>query len=137
VVSFGGLVLGKEEGKRIAKALGTTNKSVILENHGYREKIHFSLMCRLLTVGQTVDEAAFRHMIMERTCQAQLLAEAAAANGIKKNIITDADAQYTADALTEPVSHFKYSADLQESLYFDFQVEYNLLLEETGGTFLR
>lgn len=76
-------------------------------------------------------------MIMERTCQAQLLAEAAAANGIKKTIITDEDAQYTADALSEPVSHLQYSADLQESLYFDFQVEYNLLLEETGGTFLR
>lgn len=41
VVSFGGVVLGKEEGKRIAKALGTTNKSVILENHGYREYILF------------------------------------------------------------------------------------------------
>jgi len=35
VVSFGGLVLGKEEGKRIATALGSSNKSVILENHGY------------------------------------------------------------------------------------------------------
>jgi len=42
---------------------------------------------------------------MERTCQAQLLAEAAAANGIKKNIISDTDAQYTAEALTEPVYH--------------------------------
>jgi len=59
---------------------------------------------RLLTVGQTVDEAAYRHIIMERTCQAQLLAEAAAANGIKKNIIHDEDAKYTADALQEPVS---------------------------------
>jgi len=76
-------------------------------------------------------------MIMERTCQAQLLAEAAAANGIQKNIISDADAQYTADALTEPVSHCQTSADRQESLYFDFQTEYNLLLEETGGEFLR
>lgn len=35
VVSFGGLVLGSEEGKRIAAALGPTNKAVILENHGY------------------------------------------------------------------------------------------------------
>jgi len=39
VVSFGGLVLGKEEGKRIARALGTVNKSVILENHGYFEHV--------------------------------------------------------------------------------------------------
>lgn len=34
VVPFGGLVLGAEEGKRIAAALGQTNKAVILENHG-------------------------------------------------------------------------------------------------------
>ena len=56
----------------------------------------------MLTVGETVDEAAYRHVIMERTCQAQLLAEAAAAHGLKK-IICDEDAQYTADALSEPV----------------------------------
>jgi len=91
VVSFGGIVLGSEEGKRIATALGSKNKAVILENHG------------LLTVGETVDEAAYRHIIMERTCQAQLLAEQAAANGIKKKIICDEDAHYTADALSEPV----------------------------------
>jgi len=62
-----------------------------------------------LTVGQTVDEAAYRHIIMERTCQAQLLAEAAAANGIQKKIISDGDAQYTADALSEPVVLFSFS----------------------------
>lgn len=50
-----------------------------------------------------MDEAAYRHVIMERTCQAQLLAEQAAANGLRKNIICDGDAQYTADALSEPV----------------------------------
>jgi ribulose-5-phosphate 4-epimerase/fuculose-1-phosphate aldolase len=54
-------------------------------------------------VGETVDEAAYRHVIMERTCQAQLLAEAAAAHGLKKKIISDEDAQYTADALSDPV----------------------------------
>jgi ribulose-5-phosphate 4-epimerase/fuculose-1-phosphate aldolase len=50
-----------------------------------------------------VDEAAYRHIIMERTCQAQMLAEAAAANGLEKKIISDEDAQYTADALSDPV----------------------------------
>ena len=57
----------------------------------------------MLTVGETVAEAAYRHVIMERTCQAQLLAEAAAAHGLKKKIISDEDAQFTADALSEPV----------------------------------
>ena len=61
---YTGVVLDLEEGKRIAHALGGT-KAVILSNHG------------LLTVGHSVDEAAWWFITMERTCQAQLLAEAA------------------------------------------------------------
>src|SRR5215213_1356598 len=61
---FTGVVLDQEEGKRIAHALGD-GKAAILANHG------------LLTVGHSVDEAAWWFITMERTCQAQLLAEAA------------------------------------------------------------
>jgi ribulose-5-phosphate 4-epimerase/fuculose-1-phosphate aldolase len=61
---FTGVVYDLDEGKRIAHALGD-RKAVILSNHG------------LLTVGHTVDEAAWWFITMERTCQAQLLAEAA------------------------------------------------------------
>ena len=61
---FTGVVLDTEEGKRIGHALGDS-KAVILSNHG------------LLTVGQSVDEAVWWFITMERTCQAQLLAEAA------------------------------------------------------------
>jgi ribulose-5-phosphate 4-epimerase/fuculose-1-phosphate aldolase len=61
---YTGVVLDIEEGKRIAHALGD-NKAVILQNHG------------LLTVGETVDEAAWWFITMERSCQVQLLAEAA------------------------------------------------------------
>ena len=61
---YTGVVLDTEEGKRIAVALGET-KAVILRNHG------------LLTVGHSVDEAVWWFITMERTCQAQLLAEAA------------------------------------------------------------
>jgi ribulose-5-phosphate 4-epimerase/fuculose-1-phosphate aldolase len=61
---FTGVVLDTEEGKRIAHALGG-NKAVILRNHG------------LLTVGHSVDEAAYWFISMERSCQAQLLASAA------------------------------------------------------------
>jgi ribulose-5-phosphate 4-epimerase/fuculose-1-phosphate aldolase len=61
---FTGVVLETDEGKRIAAALGE-HKAVILRNHG------------LLTVGRSVDEAAWTFVTMERTCQAQLLAEAA------------------------------------------------------------
>ncbi len=61
---YTGVVLDLEEGKRLAHALGEC-KAVILRNHG------------LLTVGQSVDEAAFWFITMERSCQAQLLASAA------------------------------------------------------------
>jgi ribulose-5-phosphate 4-epimerase/fuculose-1-phosphate aldolase len=61
---YTGVVLDLEEGKRIAHAVGG-NKAAILRNHG------------LLTVGQSVDEAAFWFITMERTCQAQLAAMAA------------------------------------------------------------
>jgi ribulose-5-phosphate 4-epimerase/fuculose-1-phosphate aldolase len=61
---YTGVVLDLEEGKRIAAALGD-NKAVILRNHG------------LLTVGHSVDAAVWSFITMERSCQAQLLAEAA------------------------------------------------------------
>jgi len=61
---YSGVVLDIQEGKRIATTLGE-RKAVILRNHG------------LLTVGKSVDEAAWWFITMERSCQAQLLAEAA------------------------------------------------------------
>jgi ribulose-5-phosphate 4-epimerase/fuculose-1-phosphate aldolase len=61
---YTGVVVDTEEGKRIAHALGA-NKAVILRNHG------------LLTVGGSVEEAAWWFITMERSCQAQLLASAA------------------------------------------------------------
>jgi ribulose-5-phosphate 4-epimerase/fuculose-1-phosphate aldolase len=61
---YTGAVFEIDEGKRIAQALGD-GKAAILANHG------------LLTVGLSVDEAAWWFVTMERTCQVQLLAEAA------------------------------------------------------------
>lgn len=61
---YTGVVLDPEEGKRLAHALGD-HKAVILRNHG------------LLTVGHSVDEAVWWFITMERSCQAQLLAQAA------------------------------------------------------------
>jgi len=60
---FTGVVYETSEGERIAEALGK-QKAVILRNHG------------MLTVGHTVDEAAWWFITMERSCEAQLLAEA-------------------------------------------------------------
>jgi ribulose-5-phosphate 4-epimerase/fuculose-1-phosphate aldolase len=66
VVSEGGgrVAYEAEAGEAIARGLGP-HKAAIHQNHG-----HF-------TVGQTVDEAAWWYITMERSCQAQLMAEAA------------------------------------------------------------
>ena len=61
---YTGVVTDLEEGKRIAAALGD-GKAVVLRNHG------------LLTVGDTVDAAAWWFITMERSAQVQLLAKAA------------------------------------------------------------
>jgi len=63
--TFGGIVFSLDEGRRIAQALGPTNTAVILANHGF------------LTVGATVDAAAYNFVNAERCAHAQLLAEAA------------------------------------------------------------
>lgn len=95
---FGGVVLDEAEGRRLADALGTEGKVMVLANHG------------LLTVGGSVDEAAYLFTLLERGCQVQLLVEAAAANGIPKQLVHDASAAYT----------FKMTSD-PESLYREFQ----------------
>lgn len=113
--SFGGIVLDREEGKRIAKVLGSNNKAVILQNHG------------LLTVGQSVDEAAFWFMSLDKTCHAQLLADAASAgSGHKKIIIDEEEAEFTAKQVGGP-----------DKGWLAFQGYYDEQIQKTGGTFLK
>lgn len=59
---YTGTVLESEEGRRIAKALDN-KKAAILRNHG------------ILTVGASVDEAAWWFISMEKTCKSQIVAE--------------------------------------------------------------
>lgn len=93
---YTGVVLDLEEGKRIGRALGD-RKAVILRNHG------------LLTVGHSVDEAVWWFVTMDRSCRAQLLAEAAGT----PVLIDPANAQLTA---TQVGSHL--------AGYFSFQPLY-------------
>jgi len=67
---YTGVVIDIEEGKRIAHALGD-NKAAILRNHG------------ILTVGRSVDSAAWSYIAMERACEVQLAAEATGIEPIK------------------------------------------------------
>ncbi|TID17901.1 novobiocin biosynthesis protein novR [Venturia nashicola] len=105
---FGGVVFTEEEGKRLAASLGPKGKGLILRNHG------------LLTVGTTVDEAAFLFTNMERSCEIQLMVEAAAANGLEKVYVDDEAAKYT----------FENSSEA-EALYYEFQpdLEYEFAMD--------
>lgn len=99
---FTGVVLDIEEGRRIGKALGN-NKACILRNHG------------LLTVGGSVDEAAWWFITMERSCQAQLLAKSAG-NPV---IIDDEDAKATYETVGVP-----------DAGWFQFQPLWNRIVKE-------
>lgn len=90
--NYGGAVLAGEESRNIVSALGR-NKACILMNHG------------LLTVGSTVDEAAYLLGLMERCCQIQLLADAATAapDGKGKKIIGEHEAAYNFKLTSDPV----------------------------------
>lgn len=113
--NFGGVVLDREEGKRIAKVLGHNNKAVILQNHG------------LLTVGQSVDEAAFWFISLDKTCHAQLLADAASAgSGLKKIIIGDEEAEFSAEQVGGP-----------DKGWLAFQGYYDEQIQKTCGSFLK
>ncbi|KAF8163241.1 class II aldolase/adducin domain-containing protein [Crassisporium funariophilum] len=63
---FNGVVLDPEEGKHIASALGN-KKAAILQNHG------------LLVATDSIEATVFFFIAMEKACQVQLLADAAAA----------------------------------------------------------
>ena len=76
--NYTGVVLDPEEGRRIGASLGR-HKAVILRNHG------------MLTVGETVDSAAWWFLTLERTAQAQLMAYSAAAGHGSKPIKIDAE----------------------------------------------
>jgi ribulose-5-phosphate 4-epimerase/fuculose-1-phosphate aldolase len=77
---FTGVVVSTDEGDRIAAALGL-GKLAILANHG------------LLTVGTSVESAAYWFIHAERAAQAQLIAAAAG----KLRVLDDATAALTAE----------------------------------------
>lgn len=79
-----------------------------------------------LTCGGTVDEAAGLFIALERVCQSQILADSAAANGLKKTFIGEEEASYT-----------KKHGGTPAVLFTQFKPEYDMILKETGGDFLQ
>jgi len=110
---FKGVVLAEEEGKHIAEALGD-KKAALLQNHG------------LLTVGQSVEEAVFWFVSLEKCCYAQLMADAAASGRGGETVkIDDADAALTYKTVGTPVAG-----------WFSAKPMFDVIHEETKGQYL-
>lgn len=108
---YGGIVFAQDEGKNIAKSLGSHNKGAVLMNHG------------LLTVGSTVDEAGFMFGLLDRGCRIQLQVESAMAGNpsLIKNIISDEEAAY----------NFKMASE-KNALYAEAQPDVQYEIEVAG-----
>lgn len=117
--SYGGVVLAAEEGELIADALGKTNVGLILRNHG------------ILTVGSTVDEAAWLFDALEAGCRDQLLIDAAEGTAAhqgksyKRCLIADEEAEYNCQM-----------EGGAEMCYAEFQATYDYEVELSKGDFL-
>lgn len=110
--SFNGIVLVEEEGKNIAKCLGK-KKAALLQNHG------------LLTVGETIEEAVFWFVSLEKCCQSQLMAEAAAASRGEKPIqVGDAEARYTYKTVGTPRAGWFSAKPLFDMIHRETKGEY-------------
>lgn len=77
---YGGVAIEHDEGQRISDALGAC-KAAILSSHG------------LLTVGGSVEEAVYWFISLEKCCQVQVLAQAAACGKPLKQISREAALQ--------------------------------------------
>lgn len=69
--------------------LGPDGKGMFLRNHG------------LFTMGTTVEKASFLMTLIERCSHVQLLAKAAAANGVPKVYVSNKAARYTFENSSE------------------------------------
>jgi ribulose-5-phosphate 4-epimerase/fuculose-1-phosphate aldolase len=85
VEEYTGVVLDLQEAEKIAGHVAG-NKAVVLQNHG------------LLTVGGSVEEAAWWFLTMDRSCHVQLLAEAAGG----PRLIAPGPARAARDAIGTP-----------------------------------
>lgn len=105
--SFRGIVLDEDEGLEIANALGS-KKAVILQNHG------------LLTTGENIESAVFWYMSLEKCCQVQLLADAAARGTATKTAkVNDEDAKYTYRTVGNEVAGWFSAKPVFEDMEFD------------------
>lgn len=112
--SFNGIVLAEKEGNDIAACLGD-KKAALLQNHG------------LLTVGGTIEAAVFWFLSLEKCCQAQLAADAAAGGRGHTTIkIDDDDAAFTYKTIGTP-----------RAGWFSAKPLFDVIEKESGANYLQ
>lgn len=86
------------------------------------------LTCRASSkVGETVDAAAFWFLSLDKTCQAQLLVDAAAqGSGHKKTFIPEEEARFSYEQVGTPAKG-----------WLGFQPYYDEILAKSNGSFLK
>lgn len=94
---FDGFVLASEEGEHIAKALGTKNKAIVLQNHG------------LLVVGRSPDGAAFTFGAFNRCIEAQFLSHSLAqSSGFAMTRVSDDQARSVQGFYTDEFQYLTF-----------------------------
>lgn len=113
MAQYEGVGLDEVEGQKVAKVLGD-KMGIILQNHG------------VMTVGKTVDEASYLHILLENMCKTQLIADAVSGStGMAKKVISNKIAKNAYDTIS---SH--------ESLYSSMQPDFELEVYLSKGEVL-
>ncbi|CAK3919942.1 Hypothetical predicted protein [Lecanosticta acicola] len=108
-----GVVLAEDEGADVAEALGG-RKAALLRNHG------------ILTVGSSIEEAVNWFYLLDRCCQVQLMADAAAlGKGGETVKMSDEEAVYTRGVAGSP-----------RAGWFGGQMMFDLIDEITGKRYM-
>ncbi len=107
--TYSGIVNAIDEGDKIAAVLGE-QKAAILQNHG------------LLTVGQTIEEAVWWFIAMERSCQSQILAMQ---TGLSPVELDHRTAIKTRSKIGFPLAGYLQFQPLWQDIYNEFGEEFS------------
>ncbi|CAH0055860.1 unnamed protein product [Clonostachys solani] len=115
-IDYGGVVLSSEEGKNIAATLNPQDKVCILQNHG------------LLSVGETIDEAAYWFICFDKCCQSQLMIDAV--------VRAQGDACQPKEVDHETAFFTEQRIGTRHRGWLNFQPYHTNMLKKTKGEFL-
>lgn len=115
---YHGPVVTTAEGQAIAGVIGDDTNVVVLRNHG------------ILSVGATIDEACYWFLSFDRSCQAQLMVDAAVAGG-------RGGGKPPREIDEETALQAAKMLGARQRGWLHFQPYYTNMLQKTNGAFLQ